>query len=80
MNYLKENETINKKIDSKIFDIGSCVKIKNSQKTFQVLGFNPKKTICWLREWPLNYDPYRTFGLAINQIKIQTFCVNKFSK
>ena len=31
---------------------GACVKIKNSQKTFQVVGINPKSKVCWIREWP----------------------------
>ena len=28
---------------------GACVKIKNSQKTFQVVGINPKSNVCWIR-------------------------------
>ena len=31
---------------------GACVKIKNSNKTFQVIGLNISKEICWVREWP----------------------------
>ena len=31
---------------------GACVKIKNSNKTFQVIGLNIGKKICWVREWP----------------------------
>ena len=31
---------------------GACVKIKNSNKTFQVIGLNIGKEICWVREWP----------------------------
>ena len=31
---------------------GACVKIKNSDKTFQVIGLNLGKEICWVREWP----------------------------
>ena len=27
---------------------GACVKIKNSQKTFQVIGINPENNICWI--------------------------------
>ena len=55
-------------------DLGSCVKIKNSKKIFQVIGINPKNKICWLREWPLAFEPYKTFALATNQITIQTYC------
>ena len=32
---------------------GACVKIKNSTKTFQVIGINIGKVICRVREWPL---------------------------
>ena len=32
---------------------GACVKIKNSNKTFQVIGLNISKEICWVREWLL---------------------------
>ena len=35
---------------------GACVKIKNSNKTFQVIGLNTGKKICWVREWPFTYD------------------------
>ena len=31
---------------------GACVKIKNSNKTYQVIGLNIGKEICWVREWP----------------------------
>ena len=31
---------------------GACVKIRNSNKTFQVVGLNIGKKICWIREWP----------------------------
>ena len=55
---------------------GACVKIKNSQKTFQVIGINPENKICWLREWPFTYQVKKTFPLEINQITLQTFCSN----
>ena len=58
---------------------GACVKIKNSQKTFQVIGFNPASDVCWLREWPLNVNGEKTFSLELNQITLQTFCSNNFS-
>ena len=32
---------------------GACVKIKNSNKTFQVIGLNRGKEICWVRELSL---------------------------
>ena len=32
---------------------GACVKIKNSNKTFQVVGINIGKEICWVREYSL---------------------------
>ena len=53
---------------------GACVKIKNSQKTFQVVGINPKSKVCWLREWPFALEVNKTFSLEINQITVQTFC------
>ena len=55
---------------------GACVKIKNSQKTFQIIGINPKNKVCWLREWPFDLEAKKTFSLEINQITIQTFCSN----
>ena len=57
---------------------GACVKIKNSQKIFQVIGINPKNKVCWLREWPFALEAKKTFSLEINQITIQTFCSNQF--
>ena len=53
---------------------GACVKIKNSQKTFQVVGINPKNRVCWIREWPFAFEDNKTFSLEINQITLQTFC------
>ena len=53
---------------------GACVKIKNSQKTFQVVGINPKSKVCWIREWPFALEVNQTFSLEINQITLQTFC------
>tara|TARA_B100000941_G_C28205822_1_gene399165 strand:+ start:240 stop:500 length:261 start_codon:yes stop_codon:yes gene_type:complete len=59
---------------------GACVKIKNSQKTFQVVGINPKSKVCWIREWPFDLKVNKTFSLEINQITIQTLCANIFSE
>ena len=53
---------------------GACVKIKNSQKTFQVVGINPESKVCWIREWPFALEVNKTFSLEINQITLQTFC------
>ena len=53
---------------------GACVKIKNSQKIFQVIGINPKSKVCWIREWPLALEVNKIFSLEINQITIHTFC------
>ena len=59
---------------------GACVKIKNSQKTFQVVGINPKSNVCWIREWPFDLEINKTFSLEINQITIQTICSNSFNE
>ena len=74
-----KNEYIAKKNYENLYK-GACVKIKNSQKTFQIIGLNPKNKVCWLREWPIASDAKKTFSLEINQITIQTFCSNYFSK
>ena len=58
---------------------GACVKIKNSEKTFQVVGINPKREVCWLREWPIPLEFCKTFSLKTNQITIQTTCSNNFT-
>ena len=59
---------------------GACVKIKNSQKTFQVIGINPKTKVCWIREWPFALEFKKTFSLEINQITLQTFCSNSLKE
>ena len=59
---------------------GACVKIKNSNKTFQVIGINIGKEICWLREWPFAYNSKKTFALEISQITLQIFCSNNSSE
>tara|TARA_B100000886_G_scaffold300594_1_gene229669 strand:+ start:281 stop:538 length:258 start_codon:yes stop_codon:yes gene_type:complete len=58
---------------------GACVKIKNSNKTFQVIGMNIGKKICWLREWPFACNSEKTFALEISQITIQVLCSNDFT-
>ena len=59
---------------------GACVKIKNSNKTFQVIGLNIGKKICWVREWPFEYNSKKTFALEISQITFQIFCSNNSSE
>ena len=66
-------KNISEKISKSLYK-GACVKIKNSQKTFQVVGINPKSKVCWIREWPFNLEPNKTFSLGINQIILQTIC------
>ena len=53
---------------------GACVRIKNSNKTFQVIGLNLVKKICWVREWPFVCNSKKTFALEISQITLQIFC------
>ncbi|MBO6975874.1 MAG: hypothetical protein JJ844_09305 [Prochlorococcus marinus CUG1435] len=57
---------------------GACVRIKNSNKTFQVIGLNLGKKICWVREWPFACDSEKTFALEISQITLQIFCSKQF--
>ena len=59
---------------------GACIKIKNNNKTFQVIGINEDKKICWVREWPFDCNYKKTFALNISQITIQVFCANNFTK
>ena len=64
----------NNLIFSKNLYKGACVKIKNSHKTFQVIGLNKSKEICWVREGPFACDSKKTFALEISQITLQIFC------
>ena len=56
------------------FSIGACIKIENSKKIFQIIGINSKKTICWIREWPISANSYKTFELSINKVEFLTTC------
>ena len=76
----KNNYKLNPNNFCKSLYKGACVKIKNSQKTFQVVGINPKNEVCWIREWPFALDVNKTFSLEINQIRIQTFCSKSFNE
>ena len=76
---LIENKN-NNLISSKNLYKGACVKIKNNNKTFQVIGLNIGKIICWVREWAFACDSKKTFALEISQITIQVFCPNDFNK
>ena len=59
---------------------GACIKIKNSNNTFQVIGLNQEKKMCWVREWPFDSNSQKTFALNISQITIQVLCSNDFTK
>ena len=59
---------------------GACVKIKNSNKSFQVIGLNIGKKICWVREWPFACDYKNTFALEMSQITLQIFCSKQTSE
>ena len=59
---------------------GACVKIKNSNKTFQITGINIRKKICWVREWPFACNSKKTFVLEISQITLQIYCTNNSSE
>ena len=72
-NFKKNIDTSNE-IKKKHIDIGKCIKIINSEKNYQVIGFNPKMNICWVREWPLNFCKYETFELSLNKITISSSC------
>ena len=58
----------------KFIELGKCIKIFNCEKNYQVVGLNPKKNTCWVREWPLNFSRYQTFELSINKIIVSTSC------
>ena len=59
---------------------GACIKIKNSNNTFQVIGINLDKKICWVREWPFALNSKKTFAVEMSQITIQVLCSNNFAK
>ena len=73
-----KNENNNLIFSKNLFK-GACVKIKNSNKTFQVVGLNTVKKICWVREWPFAFDSKKTFALELNQITLQIFCSKQSS-
>ena len=75
---IKSKKVENSQIFSEKLYKGACVKIKNSQKTFQVIGINPENKICWIREWPFASQSKKTFALEINKITLQIFCSSQF--
>ena len=72
---LDNKKTKNNLICSENLYKGACVKIKNSNKTFQVIGINLDKKICWLREWPFSCNS-KKFALEMSQITLQIFCTS----
>ena len=76
---LDNNNENNNLIFSENLYKGAFVKIKNSDKTFQVIGLNTSKKICWVREWPFAYDSKKTFALELSQISLQIFCTKQSS-
>ena len=64
----------------KYIDIGKCIKIIDCKKNYQIIGFNPKMNLCWVREWPLNFYNYQTFALSINKISFSSSCELKLKK
>ena len=77
---LLDSENNNNLISSENLYKGACVKIKNSNKTFQVIGLNIDKKICWVREWPFACNSKKTFAIEISQITLQIFCSNNSSE
>ena len=77
---LLDNNENNNLIFSENLYKGACVKIKNSNKTFQVIGINIDKKICWVREWPFAFNSKKTFALEISHITLQIFCSNQSSE
>ena len=77
---LKDKKENNNLISYEKLYKGACVKIKNNNKTFQLIGLNQDKKICWVREWPFNSSSKKTFALEISQISLQIFCPNKSSE
>ena len=77
---LLDSENNNNLIYSENLFKGACVKIKNSNKTFQVIGLNTCKKICWVREWPFAYDSKKTFALELSQITLQFLCTKQSSE
>jgi len=76
-----DNKNENKNlIFSKNLYKGACVKIINNNKTFQVIGINIDKEICWVREWPFDSNSKKTFALNISQITMQVLCTNDFTE
>ena len=57
-----KNEANNLKFYANLYK-GACVKIKNNSKTFQVIGINQDKKICWLREWPFNFNSKKRYTI-----------------
>ena len=74
-----KNENNNLKFSENLYK-GACVKIKNNNMTFQVIGINQDKKICWVREWPFDCNSKKTFALEISQITLQIFCSNQTSE
>ena len=77
---LIDNNKKNNLICSENLYKGACVKIKNSNKTFQVIGINKGKKVCWVREWPFAWNSKKTFALEISEITLQIFCSNNSSE
>ena len=74
-----KNENNNLKFSENLYK-GACVKIKNTNMTFQVIGINQDKKICWVREWPFDCNSKKTFALEMSQITLQIFCSNQTSE
>ena len=74
---LDNNNAKKNLIFSKNLYKGAYVKIKSSNKTFQVIGLNIGKKICWIREWPFAFNSKKTFALEISQITLQIFCAKQ---
>ena len=74
-----KNEENNLICSEKLYK-GACIKIKNFDNTFQIIGLNLDKKICWVREWPFALNSKKTFALEMSQITLQIFCPNLSSK
>ncbi len=51
---------------------GDCIKLRNGEDLFQVIGIDNEHKRCWIRQWPLLPKGSPVFEVSLQQISLNS--------
>ncbi len=61
-----------KNSDNRKLHQGDCVKLRDDNNLFQVIGIDKEHQKCWVRQWPLMEKGSPVFEISLHQIYISS--------